>query len=204
MPAKSAKSVLARVIPFGAALLALSAGFLWAHDFWIVPTGFLIDLDGTLEIRGQTSTRFPTTVSAVVPERVAEARLISATSEERITAVVGGPPDVDITDDDDTCHRMWALPASGDGPASVVAGALLEAAGAHPVTIADGHHRYETALRYRDERRMTRSCEEDPPFDYLLTLFLDATSQPLTVLPTHRIVRSLAGGLAGTIWATTT
>ena len=43
-----------------------------------------------------------------------------------------------------------------------------------PITIADGHHRYETALRYRDERRMTRSCEEDPAFDYLLMLFLDA------------------------------
>jgi uncharacterized protein (DUF1015 family) len=68
---------------------------------------------------------------------------------------------------------------------------LLEAVGRSPVTIADGHHRYETALRYRDERRMSRSCEEDPPFDYILTLFLDASSQPLTVLPTHRIVRGL-------------
>jgi uncharacterized protein (DUF1015 family) len=59
------------------------------------------------------------------------------------------------------------------------------------VTIADGHHRYETALRYRDERRMSRSCEEDPAFDYLLTLFLDAVGEPLTVLPTHRILRGL-------------
>jgi uncharacterized protein (DUF1015 family) len=68
---------------------------------------------------------------------------------------------------------------------------LLAAASAGPVTIADGHHRYETALRYRDERRMSRSCEEDPAFDYLLTLFLDAVGEPLTVLPTHRIVRRL-------------
>ena len=60
---------------------------------------------------------------------------------------------------------------------------------AQPVTIADGHHRYETALRYRDERRMTRSCEEDPAFDYLLMLFLETTAEPLTVLPTHRLVR---------------
>ena len=60
------------------------------------------------------------------------------------------------------------------------------------MTIADGHHRYETALRFRDERRMSRSCEEDPAFDYILTLFLEATGEPLTVLPTHRIVRGLA------------
>ena len=72
-----------------------------------------------------------------------------------------------------------------------IAGALIAAAAAGPVTIADGHHRYETALRYRDERRMTRSCEEDPAFDYLLTLFLEATGEPLTVLPTHRLVRGI-------------
>ena len=57
--------------------------------------------------------------------------------------------------------------------------------------IADGHHRYETALRYRDERRMTRSCEEDPAFDYMLMLFV-AAQDPITVLPTHRIARRRA------------
>jgi uncharacterized protein (DUF1015 family) len=110
---------------------------------------------------------------------------------DRLAAVTAGPPDIDVTDDDAVSHRVWALPASGDGPASVVAGALLAAAGARPVTIADGHHRYETALRYRDERRMTRSCDEDPPFDYVLVLMLEATGQELTVLPTHRLVRGL-------------
>jgi uncharacterized protein (DUF1015 family) len=116
---------------------------------------------------------------------------ISGESEERLAAVAGGQPDIDVTDDDGVCHRMWALPASGDGPASIVAGALLEAAGAGPLTIADGHHRYETALRYRDERRMTRSCDEDPAFDYVLVLMLEATRQDLTVLPTHRLVRRI-------------
>ena len=38
---------------------------------------------------------------------------------------------------------------------------------------------------------MSRSCEEDPAFDYILTLFLEATAQPLTVLPTHRVLRGL-------------
>ena len=116
---------------------------------------------------------------------------ISGGTEERLAAVAGGPPDVDVTDDDGVCHRMWALPASGDGPASVVAGSLLEAAGTAPVTIADGHHRYETALRYRDERRMSRSCDEDPAFDYVFALMLEASRQELTVLPTHRLVRRI-------------
>ena len=79
----------------------------------------------------------------------------------------------------------------GDGSLADEVAAITAAAGAGPVTIADGHHRYETALRYRDERRMSRSCEEDPAFDYLLMLLLPANGEPLTVLPTHRLVRGL-------------
>jgi uncharacterized protein (DUF1015 family) len=106
-----------------------------------------------------------------------------------LDAVTRGRADLDITDDDGVRHRLWAVSADGDAAAAVAP--LLAAASASPVTIADGHHRYETALRYRDERRMSRSCEEDPAFDYLLTLFLDAVGEPLTVLPTHRILRGL-------------
>jgi uncharacterized protein (DUF1015 family) len=108
-----------------------------------------------------------------------------------LAAVAAGAPQVVVTDDDGVRHRLWPVVADGEGPMATVAGSLLRAAEASPVTIADGHHRYETALRYRDERRMSRSCEEDPPFDYLLVLFLEATGQRLTVLPTHRLVRGL-------------
>jgi Uncharacterized conserved protein len=48
---------------------------------------------------------------------------------------------------------------------------------------------------------MTRSCEEDPAFDYLLTLFLETTRQPLTVLPTHRILRGLGDEGVGRLLA---
>ena len=48
---------------------------------------------------------------------------------------------------------------------------------------------------------MSRSCEEDPAFDYILTLFLEATGQPLTVLPTHRIVRGLGDDGVGALLA---
>ena len=107
-------------------------------------------------------------------------------------AAVATPPLADVVDDDGVRHRLWLLTDDGDEP---LATALATIAGSGPVFIADGHHRYETAIRYRDERRMTRSCEEDPAFDYLLMLFLDASDQ-LTVLPTHRVVRGL--GDAGT------
>jgi uncharacterized protein (DUF1015 family) len=108
-------------------------------------------------------------------------------------------PDVEILDDDRVRHRLWAFPADGD--ASETVAPLLSAVRGRTITIADGHHRYETALQYRAERRMSRSCEEDPPFDYILTLFLDAGTQPLTVLPTHRLLRSLGEDGLGKLWA---
>jgi uncharacterized protein (DUF1015 family) len=104
-------------------------------------------------------------------------------------ALASGPADVDLHDDDGVRHRLWVVAA--DGPSSASVAELVALAGWSPITIADGHHRYETALRYRDERRMSRSCEEDPAFDYLLMLFLNAASEHLTVLPTHRVVRGL-------------
>ena len=43
---------------------------------------------------------------------------------------------------------------------------------------------------------MSRSCEEDPAFDYLLMLFVESTAEPLTVLPTHRLVLGLGSEAA--------
>jgi uncharacterized protein (DUF1015 family) len=106
-----------------------------------------------------------------------------------LDAVTTDAPVVDIEDEDGVRHRLWAVPADGDNATRVAP--LIAVAAEGPVFIADGHHRYETALRYRDERRMSRSCEEDPAFDYLLTLFIDAAGEELTVLPTHRVVRGL-------------
>jgi uncharacterized protein (DUF1015 family) len=103
-----------------------------------------------------------------------------------LAAIARGAPAADVTDDDGVRHALWVVPDEGEGsPARV----LIDAAAPGPVYIADGHHRYETAVRYRDERR-SGSAEEDPAFDFLLLLFLDAADQ-LTVLPTHRVVRGL-------------
>jgi uncharacterized protein (DUF1015 family) len=101
-----------------------------------------------------------------------------------LAAAANGTPAIDLVDAHGTRHRLWTLAAEGPD-ADAVAG-LLAAAGKSPVTIADGQARYESALRYRDERRMSRSCEEDPAFDYILTLFVEspaaANVQPLTGL----------------------
>jgi uncharacterized protein (DUF1015 family) len=120
----------------------------------------------------------------------------SGTSSAVLATLSAAEPAADVRDDDGVRHRLWIIEA--DGPLADRVSSLVSVAGSGPVTIADGHHRYETALRYRDERRMSRSCEEDPAFDYLLALMLESTAEPLTILPTHRLVRGLgAEGLAG-------
>ncbi len=81
------KSPLRRFVgPFAlaAAGVLIVIGVLAAHDFWIVPNAFAIADGGTIEVRGQTSSRFPTSESAVALARIADARVIGASSEERI------------------------------------------------------------------------------------------------------------------------
>jgi uncharacterized protein (DUF1015 family) len=99
-----------------------------------------------------------------------------------------GPADADVCDDDDVRHRIWYVPAASG------ADELLALAGERPVVIADGHHRYETALRYREER--DRACEEDPPFDYVLSALFDVDTERPSILPTHRLVRDCPTGEA--------
>jgi uncharacterized protein (DUF1015 family) len=113
----------------------------------------------------------------------------SGSSNEALAAITAGPADMDVTDEDGVRHRLWGVPA--DGPACEWVSRLLAAAGRDPITIADGHHRYETAIRYRNEMRANNTGETDPAFDFLLMLFLEITGQRLTVLPTHRVVRGL-------------
>ena len=113
----------------------------------------------------------------------------SGRSVQALAAITSRRPDADVADDDHVRHRLWAVPE--EGPDARFVKALIEVAGRKPITIADGHHRYETALRYRDERRANKTGETDPPADYVMMLFLETTKQQLTVLPTHRIVRGL-------------
>jgi len=111
---------------------------------------------------------------------------------DRLTA---GEPDAVATTADGVSHRMWICLATTDesGASAGDVAALLEVLGSGPLTIADGHHRYETTLRYQSERGRNRACESDPAWDYAMALVYDV-SEASPVLPTHRV---LVSGLAG-------
>ncbi|MEP7383552.1 MAG: DUF4198 domain-containing protein [Gemmatimonadota bacterium] len=69
------------------ALLAAAFTAANAHDFWLVPTAFSVARGTALDVSGRTSTRFPTSESAVAPDRVQSARLLSAKTDEPITGL---------------------------------------------------------------------------------------------------------------------
>lgn len=65
-------------VPLSVFALLAYASRLAADDFWIIPNAFVLAAGSTLELRGQTSSLFPTSKSAVAVDRVADARLWSA------------------------------------------------------------------------------------------------------------------------------
>ncbi len=73
----------------------------------------------------------------------------------------------------------------------LIAAVVAEMANKQPLIIADGHHRYETALNYRDEMR--RQHPDAPPnaaFNYVMVTFVSMNDPGLVILPTHRLIHS--------------
>jgi uncharacterized protein (DUF1015 family) len=57
--------------------------------------------------------------------------------------------------------------------------------------IADGHHRYETAIAYRDERRRQEEWTEDSAFNFRMSYMVPIQDKGLIVLPTHRLLKKI-------------
>lgn len=58
-----------------------------AHDFWLVPDAFAVTPGERVALRGQTSSLFPTSLSAVTPDRIVEARVVTASSSVQLQNV---------------------------------------------------------------------------------------------------------------------
>ena len=100
-------------------------------------------------------------------------------------------PDISVTDEYGVIHRVWQV----SDPAAV--SAIREAMSDKKLIIADGHHRYETALTYRNERRAAESSSpasdsSSAPYEFVMMTFVNMNSPGLLILPTHRLVHSLA------------
>jgi uncharacterized protein (DUF1015 family) len=103
------------------------------------------------------------------------------------TAVATSPsPDAEVTDEYGVKHRMWRI--SDPLLLRQVQEAMLN----RMLIIADGHHRYETALNYRNERRAEAGgVNPDAPCERVMMTFVNMDAEGLVILPTHRVVLGL-------------
>jgi uncharacterized protein (DUF1015 family) len=97
--------------------------------------------------------------------------------------------DISVTDENRALHRIWQV--SDPELIHSIQNAMRD----KKLIIADGHHRYETALAYRNERRAAdSSLTSGPslsPYEFVMMTFVNMNSPSLLILPTHRLVHSL-------------
>ena len=97
------------------------------------------------------------------------------------------PPQIELTDEFGVAHRLW--------PVADVAfiRRIQNAMAAQKLVIADGHHRYETALAYRNEcREHGGKADAMAAPEFAMATFVNTHSKGLTILATHRLVSRLA------------
>ena len=105
--------------------------------------------------------------------------------ESSLQAFTATPPVAEFNGDDGQRHTLHRI----DDPRAVEA--LSAAFELEALYVADGHHRYETALSYRDERRTEASdWTGDEPENFALVALAAADDPGLLVLPIHRITAS--------------
>jgi len=94
-------------------------------------------------------------------------------------------PALELRDEYGVTHRLWPVA----DPALVAK--IQKAMAPKKLVIADGHHRYETALHYRDECRRAGKTDPMAASEFAMATFVNTHSKGLIILPTHRTVANL-------------
>jgi uncharacterized protein (DUF1015 family) len=104
-------------------------------------------------------------------------------------------PDIEVTDEYDVLHRVWKI--SDENTINILTSQLAD----KKLIIADGHHRYETALNYSKENAPAQPASSErnsytlpqPPYPEaaVMMTFVNMDAEGLVILPTHRVVFGL-------------
>ncbi len=104
-------------------------------------------------------------------------------------------PEATAEDGSGTVNRLWVLRDQS------IIEHFCTAIGPGPLYIADGHHRFETALAYRDEMRQAHpSAPASAGFNYALALVNSAQDEGLRIFPTHRLISGLDDSAKAELW----
>ncbi len=105
---------------------------------------------------------------------------------DMLDRAAGDKPLIHVSDPDGMRHRVWGIDDAAD------IATIQQVMAARPLFIADGHHRYETALTYRNLRRDETGLRDGgQPFDYVLMYLSNMDDPGLSIFPTHRLVDHL-------------
>lgn len=131
-----------------------------------------------LELMRATSSNLSQVYSLYIDEDKEIAGLLETYSD--------GKPDITFKSDENITQNVWIIK---DENANKL---LSEKFADKQLFIADGHHRYETALNYRRERREEDGTAEGTmPYDYIMMMLVSMSDGGLFVFPTHRMIRGL-------------
>ena len=117
--------------------------------------------------------------------------LLYSDPQKRVDAILSevessGAPATEVRDEYDVVHRLWTV--SDSQKISAIQSAMTD----QKLVIADGHHRYETALNYRNERRaQAGSIDPAAPYERAMMTFINTRSEGLVILPTHRVAANV-------------
>ena len=99
--------------------------------------------------------------------------------------LAAGEPTVEFTDAEGVTHRLWVAEDGADVQA------LCALFADKKLYIADGHHRYETALNYH--KHLVASGAETGTSDSIMMFLCDLQNAGLVVFPTHRVIHNIEG-----------
>lgn len=105
----------------------------------------------------------------------------------KINEVSSGPAVQSFTDGDGVTHSLWTVTDKA------TCDYFCRAFADRKLYIADGHHRYETSLNFRNHLREQGRAVEGDECDYVMMFLVDMENDGLVVFPTHRVVHDIAG-----------
>ena len=110
----------------------------------------------------------------------------SLTIDKLLHQIESGKPATELIDEYQVIHRLWAV----SDPQHVAT--IQNSMAPQKLVIADGHHRYETSLNFRNEcRTNARLSDPTAPYEFSMMTFINTCSEGLTILPTHRVVANV-------------
>lgn len=104
----------------------------------------------------------------------------------KVNELSKGAPDEQAVTDDGIIHRLWI--STDDEANAYISRAFAD----KQLFIADGHHRYETSLNYRNYLREQGLAKEGDKSDYVMMFLIDIDDEGLVIFPTHRMIRDLS------------